>query len=355
MILELHILQNFALNNLNRDDTGSPKECEFGGIKRSRISSQCIKRAVREHAAFRTHVSDAGGDLAVRTSWLNTELINRLQKAGKVDDVVEKAAIIISMLGYKLTDKGKTQFMLFIGSGDIDKLVGLAITNWDEISSDNKDLIKKIKACVENTFAADVALFGRMAAGIKNFNVDSACQVAHAFSVNKASTEIDYFTAVDDIATDDSGAGMIGLTEFDSSCFYRYALINLDQLKINLGHNADLLSASVLGFTEAFIKAIPSGKQNSCAAHNPPSYIKVVLRQDNAAISYANAFVSPVKPEADRSISEIAVNKIENYAEVVNAIYGSTGVLLDETICEFHTPIMPVSELIAKLGKQLEA
>ena len=38
MILELHILQNFAPANLNRDDTGSPKDCEFGGHRRLGIS-----------------------------------------------------------------------------------------------------------------------------------------------------------------------------------------------------------------------------------------------------------------------------------------------------------------------------
>jgi CRISPR system Cascade subunit CasC len=47
MFVELHMIQNFAPSNLNRDDTGSPKECEFGGHRRARISSQCLKRAVR--------------------------------------------------------------------------------------------------------------------------------------------------------------------------------------------------------------------------------------------------------------------------------------------------------------------
>ncbi len=47
MFIELHMIQNFALSNLNRDDTGSPKDCEFGGYRRARISSQCLKRAIR--------------------------------------------------------------------------------------------------------------------------------------------------------------------------------------------------------------------------------------------------------------------------------------------------------------------
>ncbi len=38
MFVELHILQNFAPSNLNRDDTGSPKDCEFGGYRRARMA-----------------------------------------------------------------------------------------------------------------------------------------------------------------------------------------------------------------------------------------------------------------------------------------------------------------------------
>ena len=45
--LELHIIQNFAPSNLNRDDTGAPKDALFGGVRRARVSSQCFKRSVR--------------------------------------------------------------------------------------------------------------------------------------------------------------------------------------------------------------------------------------------------------------------------------------------------------------------
>src|SRR5208283_1958266 len=48
-LVEIHALQNFAPSNLNRDDTGAPKDGLFGGTRRARISSQCLKRAIREH------------------------------------------------------------------------------------------------------------------------------------------------------------------------------------------------------------------------------------------------------------------------------------------------------------------
>jgi CRISPR system Cascade subunit CasC len=61
MFIELHILQNFAPSNLNRSDTGAPKDCEFGGHRRARISSQCLKRAIRRDAGFNKHLAEYGG------------------------------------------------------------------------------------------------------------------------------------------------------------------------------------------------------------------------------------------------------------------------------------------------------
>ena len=49
-LIELHILQSFPVSCLNRDDVGAPKTAIFGGVTRARISSQCLKRAIRQHA-----------------------------------------------------------------------------------------------------------------------------------------------------------------------------------------------------------------------------------------------------------------------------------------------------------------
>lgn len=43
MLIEVHMLKNYPATNLNRDDTGAPKTCMFGGVQRGRISSQCLK------------------------------------------------------------------------------------------------------------------------------------------------------------------------------------------------------------------------------------------------------------------------------------------------------------------------
>ena len=63
MLIEVHMLQNHAPSNLNRDDTGSPKEAIFGGYRRARISSQCLKRSIRRSDFFEDHLA---GLLATR-------------------------------------------------------------------------------------------------------------------------------------------------------------------------------------------------------------------------------------------------------------------------------------------------
>lgn len=68
MLIEIHMLQNHSPSNLNRDDTGSPKDCIFGGVRRSRISSQSLKRAIRRSPVFREGLGNA--DLAYRTKKL---------------------------------------------------------------------------------------------------------------------------------------------------------------------------------------------------------------------------------------------------------------------------------------------
>src|SRR5690348_12107062 len=81
MFVELHMLQNFAPSNLNRDDTNAPKDCEFGGYRRARISSQCLKRAIR--TSFKEDHVLPPDRLAVRTRLLVDALTEKLEAAEK--------------------------------------------------------------------------------------------------------------------------------------------------------------------------------------------------------------------------------------------------------------------------------
>jgi CRISPR system Cascade subunit CasC len=328
MIIELYILQNFAPSNLNRDDTNSPKECEFGGYRRARVSSQCIKRSIREY--FKNNELVFLDELAKRTNSLVKELTGRLVKAGKVEEDARQACIkaIESTDKLKLKDKEKTEYLLFLGEKEIRTVLDIILSNWQQLTAKSPDkkqdeaIGKSIIEALNGGKAVDLALFGRMLADLPSKNVDAACQVAHAISTHKVGVEFDYYTAVDDIqAKAETGADMIGTIEFNSACFYRYANIDFKQLKKNLGGDADLAKKTVEAFIRASVNAIPTGKQNSFAAQNPPSFVFAVARK-SGAWSLANAYAKPVWVGENGDLIEESTVKLVDYWSKLAKAYG---------------------------------
>src|SRR4051812_6193277 len=88
--LELHIIQNFPPHNMNRDDAGAPKDTEFGGYRRARVSSQCLKRSIRWSIPFS---SEVGGRIAMRTKRAAGEVARILREThGHDADQAQQAA-----------------------------------------------------------------------------------------------------------------------------------------------------------------------------------------------------------------------------------------------------------------------
>lgn len=343
MIVELHVVQNFAPSNLNRDDTGSPKDCEFGGYRRARISSQCLKRSIREQ--FKREELIPADRRADRTKRLVEALTERLSIDRDKDDAAYVARAAVGALGLKLEDD-KTQYLLFLGSGEIARLAELCRANWDalgappakaeggqrKVAAVPADLANQFKAALDGGRAVDLALFGRMLADLPERNRDAASQVAHAISTNRVHMQFDYFTAVDDLNPDDtSGAGMIGTVEFNSACFYRYLNVDTAQLANNLDGDEQLSATALAAFLKAAIEAIPTGKQNSMAAQNPPSFVFAVVR-DHGTWSLANAFVEPVSVDRAGLIAN-SIEKLDAYWGMLTGAYGDEGVR--QTAC-FH-------------------
>src|SRR5690349_1754273 len=131
-LVEVHILQNFAPSNLNRDDTGSPKDCEFGGYRRARISSQCLKRAVRQ--TMKNEGLLPAEDLAERTKRLVEELTKRLANAGKDEGQANAVArASLNAAGLKVENNEKTQYLLFLGRREIAAITEFCLENWDAL------------------------------------------------------------------------------------------------------------------------------------------------------------------------------------------------------------------------------
>jgi CRISPR system Cascade subunit CasC len=335
MLLELHIIQNFAPSNLNRDDTGSPKSCEFGGYRRARISSQSIKRAIRGEF-------DAGGLLpaeqrATRSKRFVENIATRLADGGRDKDAALAVAEAgLALLDIKLAKEQKTEYLLFLGEREVAAIAGFCEAQWDSLAAptekkskkDSKDdatkkLGKELAVSLDGGKAADLALFGRMLADLPERNIDAASQVAHAISTHQVADGFDYYTAVDDLKPNDTaGADMIGTVEFNSACYYRYANIDIDQLRKNLGNDDELVTATLRAFLIASRDAIPTGKQNSFAARNAPAFFCTVVR-DRGAWSLANAFANPVRVRRDGGLVDTSIKQLDTHWGELVKLYGA--------------------------------
>lgn len=350
-LIEIHVLQNFAPSNLNRDDTGAPKDAFFGGTRRGRVSSQCNKRAVRQFfdEKMREGVFNAD-ELGVRTKRVYQAIADALAGKRDPEEARSKAERVLSYVKLKAAEGGKTQYLLFLGQREITALADTIDRHWDLIieseepqaeegaakkkpkskkeaaGSAPKEVKDQIEAIFNGGKAVDLALFGRMLADMPEKNQHAACQVAHAISTHAIEREFDFYTAVDDLKPEDTaGADMMGTIEFNSACYYRYAVVDWEKLLINLHDDADLATKGLRVFLQGFVHAEPTGKQNSFAAHNPPEFVSVTVGRDAAPRNLANAFETAIRTKAGESLTRKSAEALAAKAITLDKAYPRKG------------------------------
>lgn len=353
MFIELHLIQSFAPANLNRDDTGSPKDAIFGGHRRARISSQAFKAAIRREPVF---AEKTGVPVGQRTKRMAEEVAKRLEELSR--DKTEATAVaeaFASAYVKKNVDKGKTNVLVYLSDEEFSWMTAQLNHNWEVAlheATEQKpkekiidDLAKQlVKQTGKRTSAPDIALFGRMLASEPTTNLDAACQVAHALSTHAVRMEMDYYIAMDHLKPDDiAGADMVGFTSFNSACYYRYLRIDWRQLCRNLGWRdeqdvkknevdqvremnkqaTDLATRTVEGFLRSAMTAIPTGKQNAFSAQNPTSFAMVVARQDGKSWNLVNAFETSIKAAREPETGYIApsIQALDEYWHDLTSFY----------------------------------
>jgi CRISPR system Cascade subunit CasC len=345
-IIEIHALQNFAPSNLNRDDTGAPKDALFGGTRRARVSSQCLKRAVRQHFAELVEQNAlASDDVAVRTKRVLDALTKVLVAKGRAEpEASDKVRLALAAMELTVKDDGKSEYLLFLGQREVSSIANIIDEKWDSIAASDtapaegkkpgkakkqaaQNADPELKKALDKVFnggkAVDVALFGRMLADMPEKNQNAACQVAHAISTHSVEREFDFYTAVDDLKPDDSaGADMMGTVEFNSACFYRYAVVDWDKLVANLQNDTELANKGLRAFLEGFVVAEPTGKQNTFAAHNPPEFVAVSIRRNTAPRNFANAFETAIRVKKDESLTRRSAEELAKKAKLLQSAFG---------------------------------
>ena len=370
-LIDIHILQTVPPSNLNRDDTGSPKTAIYGGVRRSRVSSQAWKRAARE--AFKSYLDES--ELGTRTKRVVDLLAEEIvDQAPELEErASELASSTFETIGIKLEKPKKdesqeekedatlqSKYLLFLSRRQIQNLASAAIEAAG--ADDVKKALRaaKVKDLANRDHSVDIALFGRMVANQNDINVDAAAQVAHAISVHSVETEFDYYTAVDDRLDDDeTGAGMIGTVEFNSATLYRYAAVDVNRLADNLG-DALATRRAVEAFLQAFVRSMPSGKQNSFAHRTLPEAVVVVVRESQP-INLVGAFEKPIRELERKGRVKRAAEELCNEAQEIERAYGEkpisswvTRVGTDTDSLDELGANVPLDEMVTQLGELVE-
>lgn len=313
--VQLHLLISYPPANLNRDDLGQPKTARLGGVERLRVSSQSLKRAWRTSELFQQQLA---GSIGTRTKRLGREALDALIAAGIGEkQATEWASQIAKVYGAVKKDNPlEIEQLVHIAPEERASLDSLVATLAREKRAPSDE---ELDALLHKQSAVDIAMFGRMLAAKTEYNGEAAVQVAHAIGVHASVIEDDYFTAVDDLNTDDPGAAHIGESGFAAAVFYQYLCIDRDLLKGNLGGDEESTQKALIALAEAALKVGPSGKQNSFASRAYAHYA-LAEKGPQQPRSLSLAFVKPV---SGGDYAGEAVEVLQRLRDNMDKVYGA--------------------------------
>ena len=329
--LQIHVLHSYTSVLLNRDDSGLAKRLPYGGLLRTRISSQCLKRHWRmaDHDPHSLHAID-GAEQAYRSRELVTQLVIDPLKGRVADDILTALEPSFQKVVYgDKGDKGKkSRQTLLFGKPEIDWLKSeaerlakeapdaeaaeAAVIEWGKAFKNN------IKALRDQTVlpgGLTAALFGRMVTSDPSANIEAPVYVAHAFTVHAEESESDYFTALDDLKRedDDSGADTIQETELTSGLFYSYVVIDLPGLIQNCGRHRDFAAQVVHNFIHLIAEVSPGAKLGSTAPFGRAD-LMLVEAGNRQPRSLAAAYRLPIEHDREKAVTalDLHLSKLDN-------------------------------------------
>ncbi|MCX7170400.1 MAG: type I-E CRISPR-associated protein Cas7/Cse4/CasC [Proteobacteria bacterium] len=378
----IHVLTAYPPSNPNRDENGQPKTAIVNGIRRQRISSQCIKRAWRLSEIMKA----VEGQFSVRTCQIGELAFNT--KANQY------ASAIASCFGSIDKKKGNriNSEMVVLGHEEVENVLNLSRdlranvpteatsaihallaeaekskskasdseNGGDSVNQPDdgkkkklakEDKVGKLRDALKvhlehTTTSVDVAMFGRMRAAAAKFNVDASIYVAHPLTTGKATLDADFWTSVDDLKSADEdadgGAGGMGEVEFGSGTYYTYVQVNRDALAKNLDGNEKLANEVITKLVEAIANVSPSGHKTTFGNEVRASYLRVEVGQPSGNL-YCKAFEEPINGTAK------AIKALRDAAEAEAVAYGLQQKTFEFSPSVSPPPVNPPSETLASV------
>jgi len=323
--LNIHMLFTFAAGNPNRDEFGVPKTVIYGGVERSRISSQAMTRPKR-------HGLEVTDEKTYRSKFIPqhvaSEVVRKLESQGTsvndaqravIEEAAKKSILLLTSNGESTkksngkaskkpvatesedaidngsetteTEENKKDTLVWLGSQEIDALVALFVNQFPDVKAVAN--IPKITFIGPKTTSLSIASFGRMFASAPTLENEAAIQRSHAFTTHGVSVGVDYFTAADDLNTESKGASHMDTSMLTSGVFYWHCNLNIRQLaEVWSGINDEDARERLINLFNSIAWELPTGRANTSAYRGAPSLIMV--QPASSPVSLQSAFETPV-------------------------------------------------------------
>jgi len=326
--IQIHWLASYPGTLLNRDDSGMAKALPFGGVIRTRISSQCLKRTWRKTKdALNIGLIENIESAERSREHIERQVVRGLaEETGKPAEIVAAVGLAFTeaLYGDKARDRRSRQALL-LGWPEIRYMRNEALKLVVE-ASDKRDaelrckeyfsqdgirrVFRAVRAQCAQPAGFEAALFGRMVTSDPEANIEGALSVAHAITVHRAEKDLDFVTVVDDLkASEDAGAAGVFDSELTSGVYYGYAVIDAPALVSNLtglparewlspGVNREM-AGEVAGRLVRLIATVSPGAKKGATA--PFAYAETLLIEAGARQprTLANAFRKEVPLSGD--------------------------------------------------------
>ena len=338
--IEIHMLKSYkGLPNRGMDN--AQKSIFFGDDERCRISSQCLKSAIRKGASTEDtwNTCNVGSIVAMEIKKEHPEA------ADEYLETVDK--IVRWQLTPKMTAKAngkdasqKKDHLFKVCMADILTFAKYILEEFplnnavddSQICYDPKDLkataagrlfLKMRETMTDREVSTEIAMFGRMSTSETLRSVDGAMCMNHAFSTNVMSGDIDEFSAADQwLNKGEMGAGMLGETSINFGCYYHYANLNMLTFVENLMCGVDYTNPdsirrrletaveAAVDFIRLYALTAPTAKQTSMATFPLPDCMYITAGVRTAPVSFENAFANSVKAHDDEDIISLSVGRL---------------------------------------------
>ena len=382
--LQIHTLTSYPGTLLNRDDAGFAKRLPFGGVTRTRVSSQCLKyhwrnfegenalhdveefeKTFRSRETFQRKLAQPlidedypeplvrAGTGALKEFLLSGKKasksnIEKLINPDEDDDAWEKLETSqITIFGEPemrylrelvktKIDELKDEYSVFWENDEVmDKEIVSEAANF--MRDFNKGDLKKNLKGLKSASGLDAAMFGRMVTSDILARGDAAIHVAHSFTTHEEESESDYFSAVDELRRDEPeesgelGAGHINSTELSSGLFYNYVVVDIPLLISNLegverseweSVDKSMAAEVVKRLIQIVATVSPGAKLGSTAPYSYAQFLMVEAGTSQPR-TLANAFQQPVSKNSNGVLAN-SYQALGSYIKDMDEMYGNS-------------------------------